>query len=137
MLAHANKSHKIDTWEGKKLDSTNILEFCTHRQLPDSEVADIIDNKIQLEPIPCREVTQNGVAATTPKTTPKLLKTKDSSYTPGREGEEDEIDKPYDWLKKYPTIVMRSDGEWVELRCDICKVRIGRTSQSITLTEIP
>jgi hypothetical protein len=122
MLAHANKSHKVDTWEGKKLDSTNILDFCTHRKLSDSEVSEIMDNKMPLETIPCRDVTTNGVASTTPKSTPKVVKVKDAivPLTPG-EGEDD-VDKPYDWLKRYPTIVMRKDGQWIELRCDVCHV---------------
>jgi hypothetical protein len=30
------------------------------------------------------------------------------------------LDMPYDLLAKYPTIVMRRDGQWVELRCKVC-----------------
>jgi hypothetical protein len=123
LLAHCTKSHRVDTWEGKKLDSTNILEFCTHRVLEDSQVSDIMDNKIALESIPVKDMSAtNGVPSTTPKGTPKVLRTKEPLSTPAADVEEDDIDKPYDWLKRYPTIVMRKDGSWVELRCDICQV---------------
>jgi hypothetical protein len=125
MLAHANKSHKTDNWEGKKLDSTNILEFCVHKQLTDNEVSDIMDHKVQLDVIPC-QIPQNGVSSTTPKGTPKTIKRKsDAEFPAAIKQDEDDADKPYDWLKKYPTIVMRNDGTWVELRCDVCGVSIG------------
>src|ERR1700753_3464310 len=117
MLAHANKSHKVDTFGGRKLDSTNILEFCTHRQVSDEEVEQILDGHLKPEAIPVRDV--NNVNAQFTASTPKV--TKVPPLINGKPTIE-ERDLPYDWLVRYPTIVLRKDGIWVELRCDICGV---------------
>jgi len=122
MLAHANKSHKVDTFGGKKLDSTNILEFCTHRTVTEEEVTQILDGKQIPEAVVCREATNTDqrFAASTPKVTKA-----NANGTPNSKGvvlEHEESDQPYDWLMKYPTIVLRKDNTWVELRCDVCGV---------------
>jgi hypothetical protein len=118
MLAHANKSHKVDFFGGKKLDSTNIIDFCTQRELSASDLDDINLDLEKIEKIPCREVinaSQQAAASIEAEPEPKI--------EPNIEFvAEDEPDRPYDWLAEYPMVVMGKAGKWVELRCDICGV---------------
>jgi hypothetical protein len=117
MLAHTSKSHKLDTLGGKKVDSTSILEFCTHRELSHADVLALMAGDMKVETVICREIGANGQVSTTPKTT------KAPPPAPAVVSHTEDDDRPYDWLQKYPTIVLRRDGQWVELRCDLCGVR--------------
>ncbi|KAF2672604.1 hypothetical protein BT63DRAFT_131833 [Microthyrium microscopicum] len=116
MLAHANKSHKVDTYGGRKLDSQNILEFCTHRDLNDGDVEAILSGQEPLDIIPVRDA--QAVDQQFTASTPKVTKVAAAGITNGHEPTDSDL--PYDWLLKYPTVVLRKDGTWVELRCDIC-----------------
>lgn len=64
MLAHIGKSHHIISYEDRKLDSTNLLDYCTIRQVLDDELNDIIDmnTDIQIKMIPCRDIDANRQA---------------------------------------------------------------------------
>jgi hypothetical protein len=118
MLAHTSKSHKQDTLGGKKVDSTSILEFCTHRELSHAEARSLMVGDTKVEMVLCRDIGAVGQVSTTPK----YNKVAPPATTVVSHVTEDD-DRPYDWLQKYPTIVLRRDGQWVELRCDLCGVR--------------
>jgi hypothetical protein len=131
MLAHANKSHKMDIYKGRKLDSVTILEYCTHRELTDDDVQAVVDGTLKPELIPVRDI-GNVSQSTTPKIAkdigsvvqspaPKAAKLSPPGVTSVQLPADDD-DRPYDWLQRFPTIVLRRDGQWVELRCDICGV---------------
>jgi hypothetical protein len=130
MLAHCTKSHKIDYYNNEKLDSVNILEICLHQNLTHDDVNSCLAGVMKFDIIPCRDM--NSLAARPAKSresavekvsTPKLATPRVSTpveRSPGEKKAPEDRDMPYDWLAKYPTIVMRRDGQWVELRCDVC-----------------
>jgi len=152
MLAHIGKSHKVDMHQGRKLDSINLLEYTTIRQVLDDELNDIIDGSLKLEEIPCHlDVPKPAPVTTSPEQSaepptsmpskiiklptrlpikiPAKLSTKLPGKAHGAKGQplangedEDETDEPFDYLLPYPTIVCRPDRVWVELRCDVCGV---------------
>jgi hypothetical protein len=121
MLAHCTKSHKIEYYNSEKLDSVNILEICLHQNLTHDDVKSCLSGAMKFDIIPCRDI--SGAAARPAKSRESAVehvaKTVDSSPAEKKVQPEDR-DMPYDWLAKYPTIVMRRDGQWVELRCDVC-----------------
>jgi len=68
MLAHIGKSHKVDMHQGRKLDSINLLEYTTIRQVLDDELNDIIDGSLKLEEIPCHlDVPKPAPVTTSPE----------------------------------------------------------------------
>jgi hypothetical protein len=127
MLAHCTKSHKIEFFNNEKLDSVNIVEICNHRSLSQDDVVACLSGTMKFDIIPCRDISGHAQD----QATPRLAKSRESGVehpsTPHgsspneKKGPTDDRDMPYDWLAKYPTIVMRRDGHWVELRCDVCK----------------
>lgn len=123
----------MDIYKGRKLDSVTILEYCTHRELTDDEVQAVVDGSLKPEVVPVRDI-GNVSQNSTPKiakdfstavqsTTPKPAKILAPGLPPLPVTADDD-DRPYDWLQRFPTIVLRRDGQWVELRCDICGVRV-------------
>jgi hypothetical protein len=126
MLAHCTKSHKVEYYNNEKLDSVNIIEICNHRSLTFDDVTACLAGTMKFDIIPCRDM--NSVAQD--HAAPRVGKSRDSGVdhlatpkdsSPLEKKVPEDRDMPYDWLAKYPTIVMRRDGQWVELRCDVCK----------------
>jgi hypothetical protein len=130
MLAHVTKSHNVITVDDVRLDSVNILPYCTVRELADEEAQAIADGNIKVEMIYCREKINQGdwKFVKPPGGQPTILN--------GIEKEPETVNdvesvsaptgasaRPDDWLSKYPTIVLTRANKWVELRCDICGVR--------------
>jgi hypothetical protein len=121
MLAHCTKSHKIEFYNHEKLDSVNIIDICLHQNLTHDDVNNCLAGTMKFDIIPCRDIGNMGPRAGKSRDSAvERLATPAESSPAEKKPQPEDRDMPYDWLAKYPTIVMRRDGQWVELRCDVC-----------------
>jgi hypothetical protein len=129
MLAHVTKSHRVDMCDGTKLDSVNILRYCTYRQLADEEAQAIADGDSKVEKVSCADVdvSVDNIKPLTPVALSngnsiKTSKENDLANHGELNGSVTNTPKPSDWMSRYPTIILTKGGAWIELRCDLCGV---------------
>jgi hypothetical protein len=131
MLAHCTKSHKVEYLNNEKLDSVNIIDICLHQNLTHEDVNNCLAGTMKFDIIPCRDmnsaaprvakaVRESAAERVSRESVAERVATPAASSPVEKKPQPEDRDMPYDWLAKYPTIVMRRDGQWVELRCDVC-----------------